>query len=209
MLLNIQGWCCGVVGGGQVATRKIQGLLESGAQVSVISPTWTERIATWQAEGQISLTPQAYSPAWLDEVRPQLMMICTNSPSANHQSAQDAKVRGIWVNVSDSSFPSDFTPLAHFRRGPLTVGVGSQGASPALVAHLRHHLEAVIGPEYAILAEWLAQARPQAQAQLETQPERHGLWHTILASPILELLAQNRPQEARQHFDQLLQEALG
>lgn len=207
VLLQIEGWPCVVVGGGEVATRKIRALLEAGGQVSVISPRVTQAIEDWRQAGQVKVYLQSYISPLFQILKPKMAFAATNQVSVNQQVAIDAEAIGAYLNRADTEGTSQFTPLAAFRRGPITVGVATEGASPALAVHLRRLLESAVGPEYGILAEWLAQARPHIQTTIPDEAKRRHLWQSIIASPIVELLAQGQTQAARQLFDQYLMQA--
>jgi siroheme synthase-like protein len=94
--------------------------------------------------------------------------------------------------------------MAAIRRGKITLAASTDGASPALAAHLRRRLELAIGEEYGILADWLAELRPLVQKHIPTQEARRLFWQSILESSALEHLRQGDELAARREINHLL-----
>ena len=128
-----------VVGGGRIARRKVEGLLRSHAQVTVVAP----RIADATRELPVRFVERAYESSDLDHVR--LVITATDQPAVNAAVAADATRRGIWVNSADDPANCTFTLPAVARDGDVTVAVGTGGSSPALASHLRGEIEAWLG----------------------------------------------------------------
>jgi precorrin-2 dehydrogenase/sirohydrochlorin ferrochelatase len=126
-----------VVGGGRVALRKVQGLVNAGADVTVVAPSVVDAI---QQLPVCTTVIRAFEPSDLDQVR--LVIVATDDPAVNAAVAADATRRGIWVNSADDPANCTFTLPAVARDGDVTVAVGTGGASPALASHLRSEIEA-------------------------------------------------------------------
>ena len=92
------------------------------------------------------------------------MIAATDQPDVNRQVAEEAHTLGALVNVVDKSAPSDFQNMSTIHRPPITVAIHTGGTSPALAQHLRTVLDETLGEEYATLAGWLGELRPQIQA---------------------------------------------
>ena len=174
-----------VVGGGSVAARKVEGLLECGARVHVIAPRIDDEV---RASGA-TFEERPYRPG--DVAGYRLVVTATDDPSVNAAVADDAEASRIWVNAADDPANCTFTLPAVLRRGPVTVAVATGGTSPALAAWLRDRIAADIGPEYAMLAEMLAEARAE---------DRDRDWRNILDSGILEDIKAGRIAEARERL---------
>ena len=147
--LNICGKKCVVVGGGNVALRKVRMLLECGAYVTVISPTLLQDLAQLAKKKSIAVMRRDYKPA--DLKRAVLVVAATDVKEVNRKVANEAKGRGIFVNVVDDPDPSDFIVPSTIRRGELTVAISTAGKSPALAKKIRRNLERSLGEEYAAL----------------------------------------------------------
>lgn len=198
IMLNVSGRACVVVGGGGVAARKVATLLETGAAVTIISPTLVPPLADLLAMGRIHAIHAPYTSGMLDDAQPLLVFAATDNPVVNAQVATDAAAIGALVNRADAPDQSTFAGMATLQRGAVTIAISTDGASPALAAHLRGVLEGVIGDEYATLAAWLGAAR-LAGVDGE-QPERAALWRSVI-DPVLALLREGREAEARALFE--------
>ena len=204
LMLNIAGRTCIVVGGGQVAARKVEGLLAARTRVIVISPIVTAALRESIEQERIQWIQQPYEPGLLTHYQPMLVFAATDDASINRQIAQEAKSISAFVNVVDQLDMVDFINMAVIRRPPLTIALSSDGTSPALTHHLKTVIEQAVGEEYATLADWLNDLRPQV-AHTGTQPERQQLYETLLNSDVPALLRQNQTQAARDHFQRVVQ----
>jgi precorrin-2 dehydrogenase / sirohydrochlorin ferrochelatase len=208
VLLDLAEKCCVIVGGGRVAERKVDGLLEAGARVIVISPMLTDKLTQRFDRGEIDVRCQVYESGLIAALRPLLVFAATNDPTVNSQVVNEARYIGVLVDAIDASTKRDFSTMATLRRGVITVGISTDGASPALTKHLRSRLDALIGSEYETLAAWLDEARPHVIDGVPKATDRGDLWRSVLASPILDLLHDGDQKAARAAFDALLDKAL-
>jgi siroheme synthase-like protein len=136
--LNLVDSTCTVVGGGKVATRKVQGLLRADAIVTVISPTLTETLTKWAQEGVIRHIPRTYQAG--DLAGAKLVFAATNDRAVNQAVSEAAKAAGILANIADAPDECDFIlPAVHQHEG-IQLAVSTGGKSPALAKHLRDAL---------------------------------------------------------------------
>jgi siroheme synthase-like protein len=124
-----------VVGGGRVALRKIESLVNGGADVTVVAPRVVDAIQGLA----VRVVERVYEIGDLDPAR--LVITATDDPAVNAAVAADAKSRGIWVNSADDPANCTFTLPAVARDGAVTVAVGTGGSSPALASHMRTRIE--------------------------------------------------------------------
>ena len=157
IFLNIQGKKCVVVGGGHVAFRKVRMLLDSGADVTVISPTLHPDFAPLVEKKAIHLIQRNYRSGDLKGAI--LVFAATDVKKTNHRVAEDAMKAGRLVNVVDDPGPSDFIIPSFFRRENLIIAVSTEGVSPALARKIRTKLEESIGKEYASLVALIGEVR--------------------------------------------------
>ena len=179
-----------VVGGGPVAARKVEALLQAGARVTVIAPAATKAIAerpgvVWHRRSYQSPEARAY----------RLAVTATNDPAVNAQVSRDCEAANVFVNSADDPDNCTFTLPSVARRGDLQVAVATGGRSPALARWLRRRIEREIDSGYATLLELLAEVRAEAQSALGTS-EVPG-WEDALDSGLLELVRVGRVDEAR------------
>jgi len=201
-MLRLQGQRCLVVGAGDVAARKVEGLLACGAEVVVVAPEVGEALQALAEAGRVKVHQRPFRPADLAGCR--LAIAATGSPEVNRAVAAEARKRGIWVNVVDEPGLCDFMAPAVVRRGPVVVAVSTGGASPALAAALRRQLEGAVGPAYGVLAERLQALRPWVQSALPRPEDRRAFWQAALASEVLRWAQEGRVEEIQAHLDALV-----
>jgi precorrin-2 dehydrogenase/sirohydrochlorin ferrochelatase len=131
-----------------------------------------------------------------------LVITATDDPDVNHDVFVDGEEAAVFVNSADDPANCTFTLPAVVRRGPLVVAVSTGGRSPALASWVRARLEEDLGPEYAELAELLAQARTQVQATGRSTESFD--WQKALDSGMLDLVRQGRLAEARERLQACL-----
>jgi len=193
VFLDLSDRRCLVVGGGTVAERRVESLLEAGAAVTLVSPTLTPALAALAAAGRIRHVARAYEPG--DLAGAALAFTAADDPAVSEVVAREARERGVWLNAADDPAHCDFILPGLVRRGVLTVAVGSGGASPALTRALREHLDGTLGPEWAPLGELAARARLDLRAAGRAADAE--TWRRALAADVRALLAEGRVDDAR------------
>lgn len=151
-----------VFGGGTVAERKIEILIQSGARVRVVSPELTDLVARWAETGRIDVERRGYQAGDLAGAR--LAYAATSDARVNEAIRDEARREGIWLNVVDQPGLCDFITPALVRRGDLTIAVSTNGRVPGLSKQIRQELEQRYGPEYADTVERLGEERDRARA---------------------------------------------
>jgi precorrin-2 dehydrogenase/sirohydrochlorin ferrochelatase len=204
VFLDLRGARCLVVGGGKVARRKVEGLLEAGAAVTVVAPVVVPLPAG------VEIHRRGYISEDLDGVT--LVIAATDDPVLNARVSHEARARGMWVNVVDDPEQCTVVFPAVVRRGALQIAISTSGASPTLARRLREALEVAYGPEYGELTALLWQLRrawePRAIAAEVPPATRQAAWEQVLALPILDLLRAGRRQEAEDVAQQVLEDVL-
>jgi precorrin-2 dehydrogenase/sirohydrochlorin ferrochelatase len=138
-----------VVGAGSVALRKVHGLLEAGARVTVIAPRSCEPIHILAQAGRLVFISRGYLDG--DLAGAMLVIAATSDEALNRQISEDARSLRILVNVVDRPDSCTFTLPAVVRRGDLSLAVATEGRCPSLARALREELECRYTPEYATL----------------------------------------------------------
>lgn len=162
VMLRLAGRRCVVVGGGTVAARKIEPLVEAGADVLVVAPEIGPVIAALAETGSIRVERRPFEAADLDGAS--LAIAATDQPSVNRAVAQAARERGVLVNVADDPDSCDFTVPASIRRADVTLAISTDGRSPAFARHLRAELEDWLSPERCALLVLAAEVRHDLRA---------------------------------------------
>jgi uroporphyrin-III C-methyltransferase/precorrin-2 dehydrogenase/sirohydrochlorin ferrochelatase len=155
--LDLHGRRCLVVGGGVVATRKVEALLDAGATVVVVAPRLLAEVEALGVLGALEVQRRDYEATDCNNAF--LVIAATDDRATNAAIATDARASGALVNAADDPEHCDFITPAIVRRGDVQVAVTTGGASPALARHLRERLENLLAPEYGELADLLARVR--------------------------------------------------
>lgn len=187
---------CVVVGGGEVAERKIKRLLECGARVVVVGTALTPFLEQKKKEGAIEHVAADYKESCLTGAC--LVIGATDSDEVNGKISQDAKARGIPVNIVDEPSQCDFIVPSLFQQGDLMITVSTGGKSPALAKKLRKELEDRYGPEYAVLLNIMGDLREAVIAQGRSSAENKLLFESIISSDILQALRGENRRRVRE-----------
>jgi precorrin-2 dehydrogenase/sirohydrochlorin ferrochelatase len=194
--LVVAGRRCVVVGGGSVATRKIRGLADAGACVAVVAPDVSDEARHAATE----VIERPYRRGDLDGAW--LAIAATSDPAVNRRVYADGCDGRVWVNAADDPEACSFTLPAVLRRGPVMIAVSTSGYSPALASWIRERIAADLGPEVALLAQLLSEARDQLKASGRST---EGLdWRRALDSDMLELIRTGQTAQARERLQACL-----
>ncbi|MED4923409.1 NAD(P)-dependent oxidoreductase [Anoxybacillus geothermalis] len=178
IVLHLRGRRAVVVGGGQVAARKVYGLLEAEADVVVVAPEAVPDIEALAAKGEIVWRQKTFAED--DLAGAFLVIAATNDRNVNEAVAQ-AAAPGQLVNVVDDPKRCDFHVPAVIRRGPLTIAVSTGGASPALARRIRRELEEKYGEEYEPYLQFLQKARDIILREVAGDAARKRLFRALAA----------------------------
>lgn len=205
--LDLHGRSCTVAGGGPVAERKVRTLLRAGANVHVISPEVTPRLALLAARKKIQLTSRAYRTGDLEGTssksdgqnpgRPTLVFAATNSPSAQALIRRDAGALGVPVNIASDAEESGFIVPATFSQGDLQVAISTSGASPALARQLRRRLQLTLGREYRGYLKFLREARKQVMSTVPDEAQRAKIFRQLSGVEVMNWLRKGPPGKRR------------
>ena len=201
--LNLNGKRVVVVGGGEVAERKVESLLDSGALVVVISPRVTSSLSALADQKRIELKRRRFTRG--DCAEAALVFSATNDPAVGRAVYKEATRLGIFVNTADQPALCSFIMPAVVRRGDIGVAISTGGTSPALAARLRGKISRVIGPEYARLAELLSRARSEIRDRVSDERDRRELHYRILDSDIIALLRRNDTDGAERRLRNIIE----
>ncbi|PIQ84153.1 MAG: siroheme synthase [Candidatus Omnitrophica bacterium CG11_big_fil_rev_8_21_14_0_20_63_9] len=206
MFADLRGRPCLVIGGGLIAQRKVTTFLSYGAQVTVISPTVTKRLAAYAKQGRIRHLARRATVRDVQGV----WMVCaaTNDEAINRLVSDAAHRRKIFANIVDQTPLCSFIAPAIFRRGPLTIAVSTSGASPSLAKRLRSELGARVGSEYVPMLRLLTSLRGVAKQRLPSYGDRKRYFDRLVRSRVFDLVRLGRVGPARREaLDLLAKEA--
>lgn len=184
VFLRVGGRRCVVVGGGEVAARKVATLLEAGAQVTVISPRLTPVLAAQVADGTITHRSRHYSSGDLHGSF--LAYAATNDEQVHEQIARDAVAAGVLLNVVDRPHLCTFIVPAVLRRGDLQIAVSTSGGSPALAGCVRDAIDASLGDEYEQALTVLSRLRAHLRETGLSADQRQRAFKGLVSSELLD-----------------------
>lgn len=194
--LDLQGRPCLVVGGGVIAERKAAGLLDTGARVTVVSPTLSPGLMALATDGRFAWRPREYAEG--DTAGFFLVMVATDDDAVNAAVAAEARASGVLVNCADDAERCDFILPAVLRRGAVTVAVSTGGASPIMARLVREEIDAALPAEYGALTDLVADVRVALRRRgLSLDAER---WRRALDGELRRLVTAGQATEARQRL---------
>lgn len=204
--LEVKGKKCTVVGGGEVAERKVRELLSCGAAVTVVSPKVTPAMESLAREGRIGHQRSRFTPESLEGAF--LVIGATDDEEVNRTVSRECRARKILVNIVDAPEQCDFTTPSVLRRGDLLIGISTGGKSPALARRIRRELEPRFGMEYAEFLEILGDLRERIHAAVPQVERRKEIFERLVDSDILDLLRVKDSAAARRRAQELAREAV-
>ncbi len=190
VFLDLKNKECAVIGGGLVAERKVELLLECGAKIMVISPELTDKLEKLRNLGKVFQVKRKYRFGDLEGV---FLAVCaTNDPDVNLRVYEEAIERNILVNVVDEPTLCNFIVPSTVRRGDLVIAISTSGSCPALAKKLRKELEKVFGPEYKEYVNLLRKLREKLMEEEPDTEKRNLILKKLVDSDLLELIKNER-----------------
>jgi precorrin-2 dehydrogenase / sirohydrochlorin ferrochelatase len=184
IFVNLTGRRCLVIGGGAVAERKVEGLLQAGANVALVSPDLTATLAAWAEDKKITHVARDYRSGDLNGY--QFAFVATDDPKVNVAAYREGRESGVLVNVADDPAHCDFILPSVLRRGEISVAVATDGSSPALSRAIREELEQYFTDDYAVLSRIVAEVRRELQERgTSAGPE---IWRRALNGSLRKLV---------------------
>jgi len=175
-MLNIEDKAVVVVGGGLIAYRKIDGLLQAGAYVTVISPVIHSEIEQLFVENKIAWKNKLFEPDDLDSAL--IVIAATNNEMVNTFVASSAGKYQL-VNIVDNPELSTFHVPAKLTRGDLTISVATGGASPTLSKSIRDELAVIYEDSYGDYLKFLTLSREKVKHSMLDQTIKTKLLKAI------------------------------
>ena len=205
IMLRLQDRNVLVVGGGQVATRKVAMLLRAGASVRLVADTVDPALAQTLSEPPHEVLQKRFQPEHVDGVT--LVVAATNNNEVNLQVCEQSRERGVPVNVVDNPALCDFIFPSIVDRSPVIVAVSSGGKSPVLARLLRSRLETYIPSGFGNLADLLGNYREKVKKIIPAMSQRMRFWESVMSGPVAEQMMSGKKDRAEQLLDAALDQA--
>lgn len=199
IMLNVANQSVLVVGGGKVAERKIYGLLEAKAKITVVAPTITTGIEQLVADKKLIWRQKTFSPDDMKEAW--IVIAATNNRAVNEAVAKAAKPYQL-INIADDPERSNFHVPAVVRRGRLTIAISTGGASPTIAQQIRRRLEELYDDDYGRYIDFLYECRQWILRHVRDEQKRKALFKAIADESFC------KRGNWEEEFEQLLENAM-
>ena len=205
IFINVRQNPCLVIGGGDIALRKINLLIKAQAKVDCLSPLFCEGITNLSQNGDVNLIQKRFES---DDIKDYAIIIAsTDDSSVNALISKSAKKARIPVNVVDSPELSSFIMPSIVDRSPVIIAISSTGRAPVLARIIRAKLETVIPSAYGVLAEIAGEYRQKVKDRFSKIKDRRVFWESIFSGVIAEKVFSGRINEAKDDIDKQLKRA--
>jgi uroporphyrin-III C-methyltransferase/precorrin-2 dehydrogenase/sirohydrochlorin ferrochelatase len=194
VFLSLKDKPCLVVGGGDVAARKISLLRRTGASITVLAPAVTAQLQEQIDRGDVTHLLRAYSSEFV--ARFWLIIAATDEQTLNHNIALDAAAAGRFCNVVDDNAASSFILPAIIDRSPVLVAIGTEGNAPVLAQQLKSQIEAWLPARIGELAAQAGRWRTLVRKRFVSLGERRRFWQEFFSGPIAEHVLAGRQAAA-------------
>ena len=201
-LIGLEGKHSVVVGGGREAERKIEGLVECDAAVTVIAPRVTDRIRTLADEGKLTWIDREFLDS---DLRGVFLVIASEQDSeTNNRIWTVAQREGTLANVMDDVDHCNFIAGSVVRQGDLTIAISTNGCAPALAVRLKQRLQRELGSEYGAFLEMMSELRESLARRYPDFEQRRAVWYELVDSEIIDRLREGSHDLARVRIEQLI-----
>lgn len=192
-----------VIGGGEIAARKVTLLLKAQGKIRVISPELCTELRSALEKGLIEHVSREYRSDDLDDAY--LVIAATDNADVNQQVSEQAKARHLPVNVVDQPELCTFITPSIIDRSPVVAAISTGGASPVLARLIRSRLETLIPAGYGRLAEFANRFRDKVKARFDNSNDRRLFWEKILQSGVAERIFSGHLEEAEVSMQRALE----
>ncbi len=200
--INLLDKSCLIVGGGIVAQRKVENLLEYGAHIALVSPEITPDIKHYANSGLIKVSEREFAPEDLENVF--MVFIATDNSETNRVIAELCATRQILVNAVDDPPNCDFFVPAVVRRGSLSIAISTAGKSPMLARRLREELENQYTHEYGEYLDLLGEYREIIKNNIPDITIRKQVFNALIDLDIIDLLKAGEREKVRERVQECI-----
>ncbi|KAB7898300.1 uroporphyrinogen-III C-methyltransferase [Rouxiella sp. S1S-2] len=191
-----------VVGGGEVAARKIDLLLRAGAQVRVVAQSLSSEVEHLRQQSAIQWLAESFIADQLDDVF--LVIAATDDAVLNAQVYEEANQRHVLANVVDDQPKCSFIFPSIVDRSPIVVAISSSGQAPVLARMLREKLETLLPASIGKMAEMAGNWRERVKQRFSMMSARRRFWEQAFDGNFASLSAGGQFAEAEQALQDLI-----
>ncbi|WP_443595240.1 precorrin-2 dehydrogenase/sirohydrochlorin ferrochelatase family protein [Agathobacter sp.] len=173
---------CLIVGGGNVAYRKVMVMLDFGAKVTVVAEDICEELGKLTIENRITFIKRRFERKDCDGM--EMVIAATDDNALNHEITEYCKAKGIMVNAVDQKADCSFIFPSYVKEKNLVAAFSSSGNSPVLTQYLKGKEQEILTPFLGELNEYMGQIREKVIAEYDTEAERKRVFKEILCAAI-------------------------
>lgn len=179
---------CLIVGGGNVAYRKVMVMLDFGAKVTVVAEDICDELRkhtiddTANKENRITFIKRRFELKDCDGM--EMVIAATDDNALNHEIAEYCKAKGIMVNAVDQKADCSFIFPSYIKEKNLVAAFSSGGNSPVLTQYLKGKEQEILTPFLGELNEYMGHIREKVIAEYDTEAERKRVFKEILCAAI-------------------------
>ena len=205
ILINLERFNCIIVGGGNIAYRKIVSLLKFNAEITVISPQIIKPILGLAGQNKVKIIKKPYSSKYLKGYR--IAFSATNNQKLNETVRKDCTKKGILLNVVDNPALCDFILPANVLRGDLTISVSSQGKAPFFTKEMKKKIDDLIPPAYKQIFSLAGRLRHEVLSDPKlTSKTRAQVFSKFSSKNWEKILEENGKHSSKYYIDKILKE---
>lgn len=204
IFIDLKGKTALVVGGGNVAERKIEVLLDCGAKINIVSNELTDKLKNLVEVYGIRHLNEEFSKKHLEGVF--LVIAATDDKQLNHKISKIAKKMGLLINAVDQLPDCNFIVPSIVKRGDLLIAISTSGKSPALAQKIRKQLDTQFGSEYKAFLVLMGRVRKEMLSKGLSQEENSRIFHEIVESDVLEALLRDNLKRVESTLRRILPE---
>ena len=205
IFFNIKNRHCVVIGGGDVAMRKVSMLLKASAAITLISPEICHELQDLVDEKKIKYLCENFGENQLEGAC--LVIAATDNEVVNEAVSIAAKALNIPVNVVDAPALCTFTMGSIIDRSPVVIAISSEGNAPVLARYIRTKIETMLPAGYGRIADIAGEFRDAVKAKFATTQARRIFWEGVLQGPMVERVLAGQEQAARDLLSNILKDA--
>ena len=187
-----------VIGGGEVASRKIELLLKSTSNITVMSSKVCASVERLINLNQLTWLKHNYQEGHLKGIN--LVIAATDDMLVNKAIYQEAMPLNILINVVDQPELCTYITPAIIDRSPMIIALSSSASSPILIRMLREQIEKTLPQAYGKLADFSHKFREHVKARVKGLRNRRAFWENTLRGPIGQAILDGRQQQAEQQL---------
>ena len=202
VFINLRQKPCLVVGGGDIALRKVNLLLKAQAKIKCISPEFCSGLIELSRKNTLDLIEKRFESTDIDNQS--VIIAATDDDKTNAMVSSLAHESGIPINVVDSPDLSSFIMPSIVDRSPIVIAISSAGKAPVLARIIRAKLETIIPSAYGNLAEIAGEYRQKVKQRFVNLKDRRKFWESVFSGVIAEKVFAGRSEEAKADIEKHL-----